>query len=556
MKRIIAISLVILFSTAISARVGSERAFSSAEEERLEMERELEKQIKRSREIIELKRPQKVMPEQPKKLERAAIEVLSPNGGETWYKGYPYSIRWTSKGVRGNVKIMLMYGPGSEGWYVINENASNTGSYTFTVPTQYLDGKYLYEEPNQYMIYIIARDQQVADGSDGRFSIVSPPDLEIKDAYFRSTPSGKKLFFEIQNNGGPMTQTPVNWRIAAYYPLRDIPLINGETSHTVTLRSGERKFIETGISQPDPLYYTLLKLGMELDWRNEIPESNEDNNVFEKTILLPCGARINGIDNTTVKWVEEFKIYGSFGNRGTKLLYAEKIADKEVRSGNPVGEKFWIPVRLWTGSALYCAIPPDYALYGDYKLYVCCTDPSAGDAYKSNSIDIFVDVVIRGSVDWSWLGFLPLQEEVLDPRKLADALSEELSDELNFDNSPGSPLPPAAEIKNIWMEPAGTPSGSPTYYLHCDYDCRLDRRYIREAMFEIYKGETRLPLYMRSDVEQIECHAEAGVLKKCHAKTGVYWALRPGEYDIKCTVRHLAHPTDNKVSSSVRVVVP
>jgi hypothetical protein len=261
MNRIIAISVIIFFSTAISPQAGPEGTFSSLEDERLETEMELERQMERSKKIIDLKRPEKVMPQQPKQLELPSIEVLSPNGGETWYQGYPYSIQWTSKSLKGNVKIMLKYGPGSEGWYAINENVSNTGSYTFTLPTRYLDGKYLYEEPNQYMIYIMALDQQVADGSDARFSIVSPPDLEIKDAYFRPTPSGKKLFFEIQNNGGQMTQTLVNWRIIAYYPLRDIPLINGETSHTVTLKLGERKFIETGISQPDPLYYTLLKLG-------------------------------------------------------------------------------------------------------------------------------------------------------------------------------------------------------------------------------------------------------------------------------------------------------
>jgi hypothetical protein len=173
----------------------------------------------------------------------------------------------------------------------------------------------------------------------------------------------------------------------------------------------------------------------------------------------------------------------------------------------------------------------------------------------SNSIDVFVDVVIRGSVDWSWLDFLPFKEEVLDPRKLADALSEELTGQVNFDNSPDSPLPPAIEIKNIWMEPADTSSGFPEYYIYYDYDSRLRHEYIRDVIFEIFTGETKLPLYMRSDLENIECFAEASGLKKCHAKIGVYWALRPGEYDIKCTVRHVAHPTDNKVSSSVRVAV-
>ena len=53
------------------------------------------------------KQLERVEPTKPEKLKIPTIEVLSPNGGETWETGKRYTIRWKSKGVKGNVKIML-----------------------------------------------------------------------------------------------------------------------------------------------------------------------------------------------------------------------------------------------------------------------------------------------------------------------------------------------------------------------------------------------------------------------------------------------------------------
>ena len=81
-------------------------------------------------EKVKPKKLERVEPERPRVL--SIIKVLSPNGGETWEKGEPYTIRWTSKGVKGNVKIMLkkIGGP----WYTIAESVPNTGSYRYALP--------------------------------------------------------------------------------------------------------------------------------------------------------------------------------------------------------------------------------------------------------------------------------------------------------------------------------------------------------------------------------------------------------------------------------------
>ena len=88
--------MVIFFSTAILTFTGTDSTFRTFAEERLEVEKELERQIKKSKEIIELKRPESVKPEQPETLELPTITVLSPNGREIWEKGEQYTVRWTS----------------------------------------------------------------------------------------------------------------------------------------------------------------------------------------------------------------------------------------------------------------------------------------------------------------------------------------------------------------------------------------------------------------------------------------------------------------------------
>jgi hypothetical protein len=117
----------------------------------------------------------KVEPKKPETLEVPTINVLSPNGGEKWETGKRYTTRWTSKGVKGNVKIMLKYeyGPGRVVWYKITDSTPNTGSYSFTLPTDII-----YEGP-QFRIDVVALDQGVRDESDRPFSITTKKEITV-----------------------------------------------------------------------------------------------------------------------------------------------------------------------------------------------------------------------------------------------------------------------------------------------------------------------------------------------------------------------------------------
>jgi len=93
----------------------------------------------------------------------ANITVQAPNGGESWEMGERYSIRWTSKGLQGTVKIMLKM-PGR--WFEIARNLPvETKNYSYTVPGNLPAG-------TKYRVYVMTPDEKVKDESDKYFSIV------------------------------------------------------------------------------------------------------------------------------------------------------------------------------------------------------------------------------------------------------------------------------------------------------------------------------------------------------------------------------------------------
>lgn len=170
--------------------------------------------------------------EQLKKLAVKKIQVIYPNGGETWEKGNRYTIRWTSQGITGNVQILLKYGPTNEGWYTIAGNVRNTGSYTFLLPTGNLDGKYLYEEPRQYMLYIMTLDRTISDSSDNRFSIVTKKGIRVL-----SPNGGEKLERLHEYN--------VRWHSSGQIDRVNISFENTDTRTVISVRGG-RNIRNTG----------------------------------------------------------------------------------------------------------------------------------------------------------------------------------------------------------------------------------------------------------------------------------------------------------------------
>ncbi len=65
-------------------------------------------------------------------LPKTSIQVLKPNGGESWIQGEKYQIQWTSVNVA-KVKIEYTLNDGI-GWTTIGENLDNTGFYDWVVP--------------------------------------------------------------------------------------------------------------------------------------------------------------------------------------------------------------------------------------------------------------------------------------------------------------------------------------------------------------------------------------------------------------------------------------
>ena len=94
----------------------------------------------------------------------ASITVISPNGREKWLKGTTQTITWTSD-LSGNVKIILLNGRARVA--TIAASTPNTGSYSWTVPTNLADS-------NKYKVQITSVDNSTAgDRSDRSFTISS-----------------------------------------------------------------------------------------------------------------------------------------------------------------------------------------------------------------------------------------------------------------------------------------------------------------------------------------------------------------------------------------------
>jgi len=120
-----------------------------------------------------------------------SIKVIYPNGGEIWEKGKKYTIRWESKGLSGNVKIMLKWGTGSVGWFTVTESAVNSGGYNYTVPKTGIG-----QEGGEFKIYVMTRDEFIKDASDRPFTI------ETRETLAKDVPKLAPSIKVLYPNGG------------------------------------------------------------------------------------------------------------------------------------------------------------------------------------------------------------------------------------------------------------------------------------------------------------------------------------------------------------------
>jgi len=118
-----------------------------------------------------------------------AFQVLFPNGGETFYKQTPYTIKWSSTNYTGNVQIKLYKAGIPILPNPISDNAPNTGSYNFTPSCASETG-------TDYKILVAATGSGVPnDFSDGPFTITNRPTDDPCDQ-----PSQFKLRFPLKGS--------------------------------------------------------------------------------------------------------------------------------------------------------------------------------------------------------------------------------------------------------------------------------------------------------------------------------------------------------------------
>ncbi len=94
------------------------------------------------------------------------LTITSPNGGEVWQAGTTRTITWSHQGVTGNIQIQpyLNGVPQAN----ITSSASNTGSYSWSIPGSYTPG-------TTYQMAISAMSGQIWDFSNSNFTIQAPP---------------------------------------------------------------------------------------------------------------------------------------------------------------------------------------------------------------------------------------------------------------------------------------------------------------------------------------------------------------------------------------------
>jgi len=99
-----------------------------------------------------------------------SITVTSPNGGESWTAGSTHTVKWTSTGSVGNVKIRYSTNNGSN-WTTITSSTSNDGAYSWKLPST-TSSKCLVKVNE-------ASDGSPSDTSNAVFSIVSAASPKI-----------------------------------------------------------------------------------------------------------------------------------------------------------------------------------------------------------------------------------------------------------------------------------------------------------------------------------------------------------------------------------------
>ena len=105
----------------------------------------------------------------------AGIQVISPNGGESWAAGSTHNIQWKYAGLTGQVHLTLVKAGVTYRTIAtyVPIGSAGSGSYTWTVPTDV-------PLSADYTVRVLSATMtSIKDYSDAAFSIVAPPPITV-----------------------------------------------------------------------------------------------------------------------------------------------------------------------------------------------------------------------------------------------------------------------------------------------------------------------------------------------------------------------------------------
>ncbi|MBN1233337.1 MAG: PQQ-binding-like beta-propeller repeat protein [Candidatus Coatesbacteria bacterium] len=103
------------------------------------------------------------------KINPGSVQVISPNGGESWEVGTVHNILWSATTNVDTVKIDYSTDNGSN-WISVTR-AENNGTYSWTIP----------DTPSpDCLVRVTSRDDRLTDSSDNTFEIYRPAGYKVK----------------------------------------------------------------------------------------------------------------------------------------------------------------------------------------------------------------------------------------------------------------------------------------------------------------------------------------------------------------------------------------
>lgn len=202
------------------------------------------------------------------------------------------------------------------------------------------------------------------------------PDLEAVDISYDV--SQGRLTVMIRNNC-TVFQGSLGLRLIAMEALNPEPgafAFDQTFSFPVRIAAGASQSIQiTAFRWPAPLIdHPQLSFALQLDAGNRINEADENNNHYEKTLCVPCNARIESLSASTAYRSVQWHATGRFGSRrASKQLYLEKNGQRYLPDGGS----------LLRGNQWFVTL--NNLAEGNYDVVVYCCDPAVNSQCKSNA---------------------------------------------------------------------------------------------------------------------------------------------------------------------------